>query len=135
MEEFGLSHEAVAKRVGKSRVAVTNTLRLLGLPDVVKQALVDGKITEGHARALLALSTQKAQASALQTVINLSLNVRQTEELMQKTCGAETDQGEKTNPKRGCERCGKTPTAQPRYQSLIEAWQKRRHGHHLLLFW
>jgi ParB family chromosome partitioning protein len=87
VEEFGLSHEAVAKRVGKSRVAVTNTLRLLGLPDVVKQALVDGKITEGHARALLALSTQKAQASAMQTVLNLSLSVRQTEELVRKLAG------------------------------------------------
>ncbi len=87
VEEFGLSHEAVAKRVGKSRVAVTNTLRLLSLADVVKQALVDDKITEGHARALLALSTQKAQASALQTVINLSFNVRQTEEYVRKLGG------------------------------------------------
>lgn len=87
VEEFGLSHEAVAKRVGKSRVAVTNTLRLLGLADVVKQALVDDKITEGHARALLALSTQKAQASALQTVINLSMSVRQAEELIRKLAG------------------------------------------------
>jgi ParB family chromosome partitioning protein len=87
VEEFGLSHESVAKRVGKSRVAVTNTLRLLSLPDVVKQALVDGKLTEGHARALLTLSTQKAQASAMQTVINLSLSVRQTEELIRKLAG------------------------------------------------
>ncbi len=87
VEEFGLSHESVAKRVGKSRVAVTNTLRLLGLADVVKQALVDDRITEGHARALLALSTQKAQASAMQTVINLSLSVRQTEELIRKLAG------------------------------------------------
>jgi ParB family chromosome partitioning protein len=87
VEEFGLSHEAVARRVGKSRVAVTNTLRLLGLADVVKQALVDGKITEGHARALLALSTQKAQASALQTILNLSMSVRQAEELMRKLAG------------------------------------------------
>jgi ParB family chromosome partitioning protein len=87
VEDFGLSHESVAKRVGKSRVAVTNTLRLLGLADMVKQALVDGKITEGHARALLALSTQKAQASALQTVLNLSLSVRQTEELTRKLGG------------------------------------------------
>jgi ParB family transcriptional regulator, chromosome partitioning protein len=87
VEEFGLSHEAVARRVGKSRVAVTNTLRLLGLADVVKQALVDGKVTEGHARALLALSTQKAQASALQTIINLSMSVRQAEELIRKLTG------------------------------------------------
>jgi len=87
VEEFNLSHDMVAKRVGKNRVTVTNTLRLLGLPDVVKQALVDGKLTEGHARALLALSTQKAQASAMQTVINLSLSVRQTEELVRKLAG------------------------------------------------
>ncbi|MBI5842424.1 MAG: ParB/RepB/Spo0J family partition protein [Chloroflexi bacterium] len=87
VEEFGLSHEAVAKRVGKSRVAVTNTLRLLGLADAVKQALVDEKITEGHARALLMLSTQKAQASAMQTIINLSLSVRQAEELVRKLAG------------------------------------------------
>jgi ParB family chromosome partitioning protein len=87
VEEFGLSHDAVAKRVGKSRVAVTNTIRLLGLADTVKQALVDGKITEGHARALLALSTQKAQASVLHTVLNLSLSVRQTEELVRKLTG------------------------------------------------
>jgi ParB family chromosome partitioning protein len=87
VEDFSLSHEMVARRVGKSRVAVTNTLRLLGLADTVKQALVDGKITEGHARALLALSTQKAQASVLQTVMNLSLSVRQTEELVRKLAG------------------------------------------------
>jgi len=87
VEEFGLSHEAVSRRVGKSRVAVTNTLRLLGAADAVKQALVDGKISEGHARALLMLSTQKAQASALQTILNLSLSVRQAEELMRKLSG------------------------------------------------
>ena len=55
-KEFGLSHEDIAGRVGKSRVAVTNTLRLLEAASAVKQALVDGKITEGHARGLLALS-------------------------------------------------------------------------------
>ena len=87
VEEFGLSHDAVAKRVGKSRVAVTNTIRLLGLADAVKQALVDGVITEGHARALLALSTQKAQVSALQTIINLAFNVRKTEEYVRKLSG------------------------------------------------
>lgn len=86
-EDFSLSHEMIAKRVGKSRVAVTNTMRLLHLADAVKQALVDNRITEGHARALLMLSTQKAQSSALQTILNLSLNVRQTEELVRKLTG------------------------------------------------
>lgn len=86
-EEFGLSHDAVAARVGKSRVAITNTLRLLGLSAKVKQALVNRKITEGHARALLALSSARAQESALQTVLNLDLNVRQVEELTRKLGG------------------------------------------------
>jgi ParB family chromosome partitioning protein len=86
-EEFHLSHEEIAGRVGKSRVAVTNTLRLLKLPEVILQALVDGRISEGHARALLALSTPQAQSAALQTVLNQELTVRQTEELARKLAG------------------------------------------------
>lgn len=86
-EEFGLSHEAVAGRVGKSRVAVTNTLRLLDLAGGCKQALVDGTITEGHARALLGLKSAKAQEAALQTVLKLGMSVRQTEGLVRKWGG------------------------------------------------
>jgi ParB family transcriptional regulator, chromosome partitioning protein len=86
-KEFKLSHETIASRVGKSRVAVTNTLRLLDASAAVKQALVDGKITEGHARALLALSTVKAQETLLNQIINLDLSVRQTEALARKYTG------------------------------------------------
>src|SRR5512144_594472 len=86
-KEFGLSHDAIASRVAKSRVAVTNTLRLLDASAAVKQALVDSKISEGHARALLALSSAKAQEIALQRVINLDLSVRQTELLSRKLSG------------------------------------------------
>lgn len=86
-EEFGLSHEEIADRVGKSRVAVTNTMRLLGSAPGVKQALVDGKITEGHARALLALATPEAQEALLRTVLARELSVRQTEELARKLGG------------------------------------------------
>ena len=96
-DDFGLSHEMIARRVGKSRVAVTNTMRLTNLADAVKQALVDGKITEGHARALLGLSTQKAQTSALQTIINLSLNVRQAEELIRKLTGIKPAKAKKVS--------------------------------------
>ncbi len=86
-KEFGLSHETIASRVGKSRVAVTNTLRLLDAASGIKQALVDGSITEGHARALLALTSARAQEAALQTVVNLDLSVRQTEQLARKLAG------------------------------------------------
>jgi ParB family chromosome partitioning protein len=86
-EEFNLSHEEIANRVGKSRVTVTNTLRLLNLPDNVKAALAERKISEGHARALLALPTEQAQTAALQSILKHDLTVRQTEQLIRKLSG------------------------------------------------
>ncbi|NJC98942.1 MAG: stage 0 sporulation protein J [Anaerolineales bacterium] len=86
-KEFKMSHETIAERVGKSRVAVTNTLRLLDASVAVKQALVDGRITEGHARAMLALNSAKAQDVLLNQVVNLDLSVRQTEALARKYSG------------------------------------------------
>jgi ParB family chromosome partitioning protein len=86
-EEFNLSHEEIAARVGKSRVSVTNTLRLLKLPPAVKQALENNAISEGHARALLMLSTPQAQVAALQTVLRKDLTVRQTEALVRALSG------------------------------------------------
>ncbi|MDD2694383.1 MAG: ParB/RepB/Spo0J family partition protein [Anaerolineales bacterium] len=86
-EEFHLSHEEISARVGKSRAAITNTLRLLKLPAEVKQALVEGRISEGHARTLLALPGNQAQLAALRTVLAHELNVRQTEELVRRLSG------------------------------------------------
>lgn len=86
-EDFKLSHEEIAHHVGKSRVAITNTLRLLKLPKDVQQALVDNKISEGHARALLTLPSPQAQSSAYKTILKRDLNVRQTEELVRKLTG------------------------------------------------
>jgi ParB family chromosome partitioning protein len=86
-EDFKLSHEEVARQVGKSRTAVTNTLRLLKLPQTAQAALAEGKITEGHARALLALATTAAQLAALNAILKNDLNVRQTEELVRKLNG------------------------------------------------
>jgi ParB family chromosome partitioning protein len=86
-EDFGLSHEEIATRLGKSRVAVTNTLRLLKLPAAVQQAIADERISEGHARALLGLPSLQAQIAALQTILKHDLNVRQTEELVRKLTG------------------------------------------------
>ncbi len=87
IEEFNLSHEAVATQVGKSRTAITNTLRLLNLEQPAQLALREGKISEGHARALLGLSKAQAQNAALQTVIKEGLNVRQTEDLVRRLSG------------------------------------------------
>ena len=86
-EEFGLTQEQVARRVGKSRVAVSNTLRLLKAARGVQEALLEGRISEGHARALLGLEQAEAQEAALKTVLKRELNVRQTEELVRRLLG------------------------------------------------
>lgn len=83
-EEFGLSHEEIAIRVGKSRTAVTNTIRLLKLPADVLDAIAEGKISEGHGRALLGLENPAAQSAAMKSIIHNGLNVRQTEDLIRR---------------------------------------------------
>jgi ParB family chromosome partitioning protein len=86
-EDFGLSHEEIAKRVGKSRTTVTNTLRLLKLSPPVRKALTEGRISEGHARAILPLASVKSQSAALRAVLQSELNVRQTEALVRRLSG------------------------------------------------
>lgn len=97
-DDFNLSHEEIASRVSKSRAAVTNTLRLLKLPVVVQAALAEEKISEGHARALLALSGPQAQQAALQTILAKDLNVRQAEELVRRMMGQKTEKPQKPGP-------------------------------------
>jgi ParB family chromosome partitioning protein len=84
VDEFGLTQQQVADKVGKNRVTVTNTLRLLKLPREVKEALLQGEITEGHARAMLRLPSQKDQLDVLETVLKGALSVRQTEQLVRR---------------------------------------------------
>lgn len=84
--EYNLTQDKIAQRVGKSRVSVTNTLRLLELTDEVKEALASGELTEGHARPLHGL-TPAAQQAALSTVKTKQLNVRQTEDLARRYKG------------------------------------------------
>jgi len=89
IDEFGLTQAAVAERVGRSRVSVTNTLRLLAAPEPVQQALAAGEISEGHARALLGLPTAADQIAALELVTGRGLTVRQTEDAVRRwTAGA-----------------------------------------------
>lgn len=90
VDDFSLSHDDVARRVGKSRTTVSNTLRLLKLSAAVREALTNDKISEGHARALLALPTAQSQSAALETILGRGLNVRQTEELVRRLQGART---------------------------------------------
>ncbi len=93
IDEFGLTQDQVAKRVGRSRVTVTNSLRLLRLPDEVQGALLAGRISEGHARALLGLPGQSLQIDVLHAIEKRALSVRQTEEVVRRlTASAEAKQ-------------------------------------------
>lgn len=82
VDEFGLTQEAVADRVGKARTTVTNLLRLLTLPENIQAAVADGRISGAHARALLPLKSPEMQVAAMNQVMKLGLNVRQTETLV-----------------------------------------------------
>lgn len=79
MEEYGLTQEQAAARVGKSRPAVTNALRLLALPDEVREMVENGTLSAGHARAVLSLPSERLQKAAAQKIIALRLSVRQAE--------------------------------------------------------
>lgn len=79
MEEYGLTQEETAQRVGKSRPAVANALRLLGLCAPVLELVRSGKLSAGHARALLMLKTDKTQLDTATKIVNLGLSVRQAE--------------------------------------------------------
>ncbi len=84
IEDFGLTHEEISKRIGKDRSTITNQIRLLKLPDEVKQALVGGEITAGHARAILSLQSHSMSREVLEAIRKDKLSVRKTEKLIQK---------------------------------------------------
>jgi ParB family chromosome partitioning protein len=83
-DEFSMTQEAIAQRVGRSRTTVSNSMRLLSLSQEIKDSLGAGTITEGHARALLGIEDPEARRRAWRHVIDLSLSVRETEELVRK---------------------------------------------------
>ena len=113
IETFGLTQEAVAERLGKSRSDVGNTVRLLELPDPAKEALALGNITEGHARALLRLNSERDQNNVLETIGQRALNVRQTEALVRQIVTGE----QAPKPKR--------PPLSANDKSMLEEFQSR----------
>ncbi len=95
IETYGFTQEETADRVGKSRVAVTNTLRLLKLPASVLKLLSGGKLTAGHSRALLSLDDEKEMLKIAEAAISQELSVRQVEKMVKYAL-----QGEKPTPKK-----------------------------------
>jgi ParB family chromosome partitioning protein len=84
IDEFGVSQDEIAKKVGLNRVTITNKIRLLAIPDEVKEDVLNGKLTEGHARALLGLKDDTSLIAAADLVIKREMNVRETEALVRK---------------------------------------------------
>ena len=98
IDEFGLTQEEIAVRVAKSRVAITNTMRLLKLDEQIQNMLVQGAITSGHARALLSLEDTMMQLKAAKEILDKKLSVRETERLvkrMQKEASGEKKEEKK----------------------------------------
>jgi ParB family chromosome partitioning protein len=83
-EGFGLTQEDLSQKVGRSRPYITNTLRLLNLPENIKTFLMDGKLTAGHARALLSLDDPKTASEMAEKIIANQLSVRETENMVKK---------------------------------------------------
>ncbi len=83
IETFGQTHESIAAKIGKDRSTVANSIRLLKLPGKIQEALVEKKITAGHARAILACEATEQQTAVFQTIIKKDLTVRETEKLIQ----------------------------------------------------
>ncbi len=95
IDEFHLTHQQVAESVGKDRTTITNLLRILSLPDSVQRMVEDGRITSGHARALLALPDQGAVEEVAAVAAGRAMSVRELEQLVRDRAGA----GERPTPK------------------------------------
>ena len=124
IEDFGLTHEQVAERVGKSRSAVTNTLRLLGLPPVIQHLLADGKLSAGHARALLATPDRSLQEQLARACVDEGWSVRMMEDAV-KRGGAQVTGGDESPPSAGevaasHDGAGIAPTTRLRPPGLLE---------------
>lgn len=96
MRDYGLTQEEVSKRVGKSRPAVANAIRLLDLPDPVRQLLEEGRLTAGHARAILSAPSGSFQRILAQRVVEEDLSVRQTEALARRMAKSAAEDGKDT---------------------------------------
>ncbi len=120
LEEFGFTQEQLARRIGKSRPTVANMLRLLQLPEDVLQSLGDGRLTMGHARALLSLQQEAKILQAAEYVTDNGLSVRATEEMVNKLL----------SPEKKTQRAGRKD-ALPKAEDIFTRDLAERLRHHL----
>jgi len=111
MDEFGLTQEELSRAVGKSRPFIANTLRLLALPEQVKDLVFNGRLSAGHARALLALGDAEEQVAVAGEVVSAGLTVREVEELVRRRKG-------RVNPAAGNENAGAAGGRDPEFEPV-----------------
>jgi ParB family chromosome partitioning protein len=117
LQDLGVTHDELAAKVGKSRAAITNTIRLLQLPLPVQKRLIAGQITPGHARALLSLSSESEMERLAERVIRESLSVRALEEIVALSTGREIKPKKKSKTS--------SPSSVIEYQELAEKLEER----------
>lgn len=126
IEEFGLTHDDLSKRIGKSRSAITNTIRLLGLPPGVQRLLADGQLSAGHARALLSTPDRARQEELARTAVAEGWSVRQVELAMRaessddESAGHDDSPGDRGNGSGSLDGAGLTPATKLRPPGLLE---------------
>ena len=119
IEDFGLTHDQVSARVGKSRSAITNSLRLLGLPPVVQRLLADGQLSAGHARALLGTPDRSGQESLAREAVAGGWSVRMVEDAVRR--GGEPEAAAPPESSSGSiDGAGLTPATKLRPPGLLE---------------
>jgi ParB family chromosome partitioning protein len=111
IQDHGLTQEAIARRVGKDRASISNALRLLQLPPQLKEDLIGGSLSMGHARALLSLEGESRQVQTRNAVISRGLSVRETERWVKRL-------------KEGRQEKGKTPALSPQWKAIENDLQK-----------
>lgn len=132
MEDFGLTQEEISQKVGKSRSAVANSLRLLQLPVEVQASVVAEEISAGHARALLALQGDPYQGVLLQRIVEEDLSVRQTEDLVRKRLEGEDERREKKEKPKLLE--GYADVISASLQAKVKVVQGKRKGKIIIEF-
>lgn len=118
LQDLGVTHDELAAKIGKSRAAITNTMRLLHLPLPVQKRLISGQITPGHARALLGLANETEMEKFAERVIRENLSVRALEELVALSTGREIKSKKKGKP-------SSSSSSAVEYQELAEKLEER----------
>ncbi len=134
IDEFGLTQEQVAKRVGRGRVSVANSLRLLGLPTEAREALARGEISEGHARAILMVADAPGQLLLLRAILDKGLSVRKAEELARRL-QADAVPRARSAPTRSAEAAALERSLMAALGTKVELYRSRKGGKVVIHFY